>query len=122
MNKTPMTLLRSTVMLAALSATHIGVAGTAEVSGATVTRLVTDSSLYGGCIAYLVPGPESTSLSCSANWVTFSCTGDFNTKAQGNTKFAAAQLAYVTGNNFRVFLDDSKKHNGICWARIADNQ
>ena len=62
----------------------------------------------------------STVLADCPDWVTFSCSGDFNSKSQGNLKFQNAQLAMVTGKQVALLVDDSKKHNGYCWARRID--
>ena len=86
----------------------------------SVTRLLNDSAQMGTCAAKLDPGPQTTSIDCAPDWVTFSCSGDFNSKSEGTTKFGAAQLAFVTGKKLRVYLDDTKKHNGYCWSRVAD--
>jgi len=62
----------------------------------------------------------STVLADCPDWVTFSCSGDFNSKSQGNLKFQNAQLAMVTGKNVVLRIDNSKKHNGYCFAHRID--
>lgn len=89
----------------------------------SVTRVLTDSENYGGCMAMVSPGPEAPALglSCLGSWVTFSCDGTFNSKSIGNSKLSAAQLGLVTGVDIIVGVDDTKKHNGYCFATRVDN-
>ena len=82
-----------------------------------IDRLMTDSSNFGGCAARITGSVAANGLACSGPWISFSCTGDFNSKSDGTNKFAQAQLAWVTDKQVRVRLDDSKRHNGYCFAR-----
>ena len=89
---------------------------------ATVSDLITDSEAFGGCMAKVSPAPSAQAgVSCGTDWVSFSCDGTFNSKSQGATKFSAAQLAYVTGGNVKLVVQDQNKHNGHCFARRIDN-
>lgn len=88
---------------------------------ATVDRILTDSENFGQCMAVTVPSAAERGLDCEAYWVTFSCDGTFNSKSVGTTKYSAAQLAYVTGGRINVTADDTKKHNGYCFAQRIDN-
>ena len=103
-----------------LSAARTSVAATGGVEF-TVTGLLTDDTNYGGCMARVTPSPETLGLACAAGYVTFSCTGDFNSKSLGQTKFSAAQLAFVTDKKIYIALDDTKLHNGYCYGSRADN-
>lgn len=86
----------------------------------TVTAVLVDSVNFGGCMALMTPGPEATLTNCGAGWVTFSCTGDFNTKTLGNSKLQMAQLAKVANLNVGLVVDDTKMHNGYCFAQRID--
>lgn len=66
------------------------------------------------------PSPSTILPECGGSWVSFSCSGDFNSKSEGNLKFQNSQLALVTGKQVTLLIDDSKKHNGYCWARRID--
>ena len=88
---------------------------------ATVTRILTDNENFGQCMAVTEPSAEDRGLACKSYWVTFSCDGTFNSKSIGNAKYSAAQLAYVTGSQVFVSVDDTKRHNGYCFAQRIDN-
>ena len=85
-----------------------------------VTRTLVDSGAYGGCMALLSVNPKTTLPTCASGWVTFSCTGDFNEVVMGYQKLDQAKLALARGTNVDVLVDDSKKHNGYCFARRID--
>ena len=113
--------LRGSIAVLALTATLPTAAGTAGLTG-QVTRILLDDQNYGGCMAFMVPGPQTTTLTCGNDWVSFDCTGNFHSKSIANQMFSAAQLAYITESDFRVKLNDAELHNGFCVAYVADNQ
>ena len=82
----------------------------------TVTRLLSDETLFGGCMAQLADRPDSLGLVCKKDWVSFSCTGDFASLNVANRNFELAQIASLTDASVRVFFDDTRKHNGYCYA------
>ena len=87
-----------------------------------VEQILVDNVNYGECMALVNPGPQTiTGTSCNPYWVTFSCSGDFNSKTAGSNKFSSAQLALITAKNVRIQFDDTKKHNGYCFAQRIDN-
>lgn len=88
---------------------------------ANVERILTDSENFGGCMAFVNPSPSDEGLDCSASWITFSCTGDFNSKSDAQSKVSAAQLALVTRGRVGIRVEDDRKHNGYCFARRIDN-
>ena len=88
---------------------------------ANVERTLIDDENFGGCMALVLPWPSDTGLECPPNWVTFSCSGDYTTVEMGNRMFQAAQLALMTRTKVLVQVDDTKKHNGYCYARRIDN-
>lgn len=96
-------------------------AGAAEAYlRAKVTRVFQDSDEFGGCMAYLEPGPETKLVACDDDWITFSCTGDFNSKSAGNAKLSIAQAAMVVEREVVVRITDQQKHNGYCFAERID--
>ena len=103
-----------------MAAAGSAVGAEADLFG-VVTRTLIDGRFYGGCMAKIVPGPETIGIECSPEYVTFSCSGDFNTKEVGNRKFSGAQLSLVSQGRVSVRVDDTKKHNGYCYARRLDN-
>jgi len=105
--------------LVTLSVTGGALAGTGIHRG-KVTSTLTQEGVFGNCMALITPSPSQTLPSCRAGWVTFSCSGDFNSKSAGQTKFSQAQLGLVTGNGVVVVIDDTKTHNGYCFANRID--
>jgi hypothetical protein len=97
------------------------VMGATYVWRAQVTNTLVDSSFYGGCMAMVTPGPEIQTGNCGAQWVTFSCTGEYNPKDVGNQKFTAAQLSLVMGTSVLLVATDEQTHNGYCFAQRIDN-
>jgi len=87
----------------------------------SVSAILIDSELYGGCMAKVSPGPETILSSCNSGYVSFSCDGTFNSRAEGEKMLAGAQLAYVSGKPLLLVVDDSKRHNSYCVARRVDN-
>ena len=79
------------------------------------------SAKFGGCMAYLSVSPQKSGLNCPAgSWVTMSCSGNLTSKANAMRLFDSAQLAFVTNKTVSVTVDDSKKHNGWCFAARID--
>lgn len=88
---------------------------------ATVTRtLVQPDGTFGGCMAALSVSPSSVLPSCLPNWVTFSCTGDFGDVVLAYRELDQAQLALAGDHQVVVQVDDSRKHNGYCYASRID--
>ena len=87
----------------------------------TVERLLASAEGFGGCMAMLGTSPSSAGLDCPAGrWVTFSCTGKHASKGDAMRMYDAAQLAFATGRPVRVWVDDSRKHGGHCFAWRVD--
>ena len=112
--------LKAAVLIATLAYSGFGSAAAYFFKG-QVTELIYQPGVFGTCMAKLNPGPQSTPANCAADFVTFSCSGDFNSKQEGAVKYSAAQLAFVTGQELKVRLDDTRKHNGFCFAVRVDN-
>ena len=62
----------------------------------------------------------NATLNCPSNWVTFSCSGTYNPKDIAYRKVDLAQMAKATGRPVTVLIDDTKKHNGFCYAWRLD--
>ena len=89
---------------------------------ANITRTLAAADRFGGCMAALDVAPSDSGLNCpvGSRWVTFSCTGEHATKADAMRMFDSAQLAFVTGRRVRVWVDDTRKHNGHCFVSRID--
>ncbi len=89
---------------------------------AKITRTLAAASGFGGCMAALDVAPSDSGLDCpvGSKWVTFSCTGEHAAKAEALRMFDSAQLAFVTGRRVRVWVDDTRKHNGHCFVSRID--
>ena len=88
-----------------------------RVDGRVQASLVDDTN-FGGCMVLL--DTQATGNNCTTSWVSFSCTGDFNSPATGFKKYDTAVLGQFTGNRIAVFVDDARKHNGHCYAIRVD--
>lgn len=112
-------------------------AGLGEVRAPVGRFLLSEDGIYGGCLVrlngadYTDPNKSEVQNNCAPDqygqmWVTFACDGsrsDVISKSTAQTFLAAAQLAYVTGENLVVVADDnpSLAINGFCLARRVDN-
>ena len=74
-----------------------------------------------GCMVLLSESPADLGLDCpSSRWVTFSCSGVHASKSGAQRAFDSAQLAFVTRRQTIVWVDDTRKHNGFCFASRID--
>ena len=92
---------------------------TAVQNVAYVQRLISrGDGNFGNCMAQVsrVPAGLNCVGSGSQGFVTFDCSGDFDSKASGESRFSMAQLALVTGNKVQIYATDDNKHNGYCYA------
>lgn len=90
---------------------------------ATITRtLAAADASFGGCMVALDVAPADSGLNCpvDSRWVTFSCTGEHATKGEALRMFDSAQMAFVTGRKVKVWVDDTRKHNGHCFVTRID--
>lgn len=95
----------------------------ATVEGITTTvnrTLSVADHRWGGCAVRLEDHPSETGLNCSSNWVTFSCTGDHASKSSAARNFDTALMAFALGKSVRVWVDDEKTHNGLCFVSRID--
>lgn len=107
-----------------LVATPMGVGQATTVSIDTrITRtLAAADDAFGGCMAALDVAPSESGLDCPAGdkWVTFSCTGEHAARSHALRMYDSAQLAFITGRRVRVWVDDTRKHNGFCFVTRID--
>lgn len=87
---------------------------------ATVTSVVLDDDKYGQCMVRLSQSISQSGLDCPSNWVSFSCSGDFNPKDMAYHKLETAQMSLLLGKEIRIYVDDAKKHNGYCYGYRVD--
>ena len=121
-----MTIQRSVSFLAAalamsvLLATSSQAATTSFEAEVRKTLSVADDR-WGGCMVALSVSPSDEGLDCPETaWVTFSCSGEHASKSSALRMYDSAQLAFVTGRTVKVWVDDSKKHNGYCFVSRID--
>lgn len=112
----------TTLFLAALTSS-LPVYAIEGVLAAKVNRtLVTGNTTFGGCMAMLdkAINTASNAPNCPGNWVSFSCTGPFTSKDMAFHLLDQAQLGLALNKQVTVVVDDTKKHNGICYAYRID--
>lgn len=81
-----------------------------------ITRtMVLADDRWGGCAAQLSVSPADEGLPNCGKWVTFSCTGGHTSKSRALVMFDQAQMAFVLDRRVRIFVDDTKTHNGMCF-------
>ncbi len=96
-------------------------AGAVWISGVKVVQTLSDAGAYGDCMAHMSKPISDYISGCPGNgWVTFSCDGTYNSKDAGQRKFESAQLALALGYRVTLLVDNTKKHNGYCYARRID--
>lgn len=90
---------------------------------ATVTQVQIDGNFFGGCIAIVSPGPEVQGLNgCNPGFVTMDCQGLLGgERATGQNALAAMQLALVTNTQVKIWVQDNKNINGVCYLRGVRN-
>ena len=98
-------------------------ATTKQVEAEVRRTLTVADERFGGCMVALSVSPSEEGLDCpTSKWVTFSCTGNHTSKSNALRMYDSAQLAFVTGRTVRVWVDDTKKHNGHCFVDRIDVQ
>lgn len=100
----------------------VGQATTVSIDTRITRTLAAADGSFGGCMAALDVAPSESGLNCPAGsrWVTFSCTGEHATVSEALRMYDSAQLAFVTGRRVRVWVDDTRKHNGHCFVSRID--
>ena len=96
-------------------------AAEARMSAGVMRTLASEDGSYGGCMAQLSESiAEATGLDCPGRWVAFSCSGEHVSKAEAMRLYDAAQLAFVSGRQAMLRVDDARKHDGYCFAPRID--
>ena len=108
------------LMMLSMGLVTVGHASTASVKANVKRTLVADNGRWGGCMVLLDKIIADTGLNCPGGWVSFSCDGVFTTKDVAYRMFDSAQMAYSLGQRVVVWVDDTKKHNGHCYANRID--
>ena len=89
-----------------------------------VKRVFTSNpNVFGGCMADVgrrVGNATDNPTDCTTWWVSFSCSGEFNPKETAYKMYDAAQISVALGTQLRIWVDDTKKHNGHCVAERVD--
>lgn len=76
---------------------------------------------FGGCMVQLARSPSLENLNCpDGKWVSLSCAGEYASKADAMRMLDSAQLAFVTGRNVQIYVDDMRKHDTWCFAYRID--
>lgn len=80
--------------------------------------LLTADDSFGGCMASLSYSTRDlgTWMGCTPGWVSFSCSGDFNSPVRAYRMLDLAELALATRKKVQVWFDDAAMHNGYCFA------
>lgn len=83
-----------------------------------VRSTLVHDTYFGRCLALLERGINKgdNSPDCPSEWVSFSCDGTYNSKDIAYRKLDMAEKAEITQGNIIVYVDDTKKHNGHCYA------
>lgn len=112
--------MKSKVLLVVLGlGLSTSVLATTAKFDAKVEAIVTSpDSRFGGCMARLDKNIRDAGLDCpAANWVSFSCSGDFYSKDEALRMFDSAQMAKALDREVEIYVSDTKKHNGYCTVR-----
>lgn len=110
------------LLLATVSLNVFAVQG-ALLNVRVLRTLVAANGVFGGCMALLdTPVNLATnSPNCPSNgWITFSCSATFTSQDIAYRMLDQAQLAKALGRPVTVVVDDTKKHNGFCFANRID--
>ena len=98
----------------------VGLATTIYVRGNVTKTLVADQGRWGGCMVRIDQVLSNHLLDCPGQWVSFSCSGTFTTKDVAYRMFDSAQMAFALGKSVTLEINDTKKHNGFCYASRID--
>ena len=80
----------------------------------TITNILVKTGQYGGCV--INTNVVWDNADCPT-WVSLDCDGTYSSKTSGNQKLGLAQLAYVTGAQINVQVEDTQKFGEyFCYA------
>lgn len=85
---------------------------------AEVIHTLVHDKYFGKCLALLDKKVDTATNSpdCPTKWVSFSCDGTYNSKDIAYRKLDIAQKTEITHGSMMVYVDDTRKHNGHCYA------
>ncbi len=96
-------------------------ANTTSVTTKVTRTLAVANDDWGGCAAQVEASLVDEGLTnCNDRWVTFSCSGDHASKSNAVRMFDQAQMAFALDRQVRIYVDDTKSHNGFCFANRID--
>lgn len=96
-------------------------ARTESVDANVIRVLVSDEERWGGCMILINKSITDQGLDCGLYpWVSFSCSGDFNTKQAAGNMLDSAKMALALDMKLRLEITDTQKHNGACVAKRVD--
>ncbi len=108
--------MKKRLAAALLLAPALATADVARLEAYVTRTQISDAGRWGGCMAMLDREVAETGLDCPLRWVSFSCTGDFTSQNTAYRMMETAQIAQLSNQFVSLYVDDSKKHNGICYA------
>jgi len=109
-----------TLILSTTLASTAASGATAVLNGKVDRVMIQNDGGFGGCMAQLSVNPKAVLPACGSGWVTFSCTGDFTGPVSAYRSVDQAQLALAANKHVLVIIDDSRRHNGYCFASRID--
>ena len=89
------------------------------VEGTVTDLIITPNTYFGGCMVK-VQTETPIGGNCKNEWISFSCSGDFNTPQHAYKMLDLVQMNMVLKNNIRFYLEDRYQHNGYCVAVRTD--
>ena len=107
---------KCTLCIIALLLPELTFGAVARLDANVIRTQVSDEGRFGGCMAGLDRNIAESGLDCPFAWVTFSCSGVFNDRNTANKQFEMAQLADALNTEVSLWIDDTRRHNGICYA------
>ena len=116
----PLSIPVTTCGLLCLSLAGPAMAADASVYTHIERVMISADDSDGGCMAKLSVPPQTQLPACAADWVSFSCTGEFAEPLRAYRMLDQAQLALVTGNQTEVSFTDANLHDGHCFAYRID--
>jgi hypothetical protein len=119
--KTRLPPIASALLLAGLLA-HAAHAAQGSLTATVTKTTVSTPETYGGCTASLGKALSAAlpAVDCPGNLVSFSCGGTYVSKDLAFYMLDQAQLALALNKQVYVTVDDTKKHNGYCFAKRID--
>lgn len=84
----------------------------------TVERVLTDATLYGGCMVQL---SSRIANGCPNNgWVSLDCTNTHFSESASKNKYALVLTAFALNKKISIKVDNNLKHNTYCVAKRID--